>query len=206
MWYVQLANQTVLALYFCYLVIESLLFINILYSHCQKYMLLSLYMRMHLVFVWKQKVTASTHVGANEHDAVQCIFLTAELMPFLYSSGLVLCLWICCTLNILMYDIYLWPWFEGGVRTEKMLNSFSTGNFCKKENKNSHFWALPGVVWSPFPIFIVKSSKESLIPAWIMLGDSPFDTKSGWSNRALKLPFTGHHCNQTLSAKMCKLQ
>ena len=47
---------------------------------------------MHLVCVGKQKVTASTHVGANEHDAVQCIFLTAELMPFLYSSGLVLCL------------------------------------------------------------------------------------------------------------------
>ena len=107
---------------------------------------------------------------------------------------------------ILMYDIYLWLWFEGGVRTEKMLNSFSTGNFCKKENKNSHFWALPGVVWSPFPIFIGKSSKESLIPAWIKFGDSPFDTKSGWSNRALKLPFTCHHCNQKLSAKMCKLQ
>ena len=55
---------------------------------------------MHLVCGGKQKVTASTHVGANEHDAVQCIFLTAELMPFLYSSGLVLCLGICCILNI----------------------------------------------------------------------------------------------------------
>ena len=78
-----------------------------------------------------------------------------------------------------MYDIYLWPWFEGGVSTEKMHNSFSTGNFFKKQNQNNNFWALAGVVWSPFPIFIEKSSKESLIPAWIKLGDSQFDTKSG---------------------------
>ena len=96
---------------------------------------------------------------------------------------------------ILKCDISLWINFEGDIWTEKMHNPFSTGNFCKKENKNSHFWTLPGFVWSPFPIFIVKSSKDSVIPAWIKLGDPPFDTKSGWSNRVLKLQFTGHHCN-----------
>ena len=73
-------------------------------------------------------------------------------------------------------------------------------------NEFYHFWALPGIVWSPFPIFIMKSSKDRLIPAWIKLEDSLFHTKSGWSNRALKLPFSGHLCNQKLSAKMCKLQ
>ena len=131
----------------------------------------------------------------------------AHAIPLFFRSGVVPLNMLYFKYSaILMYDIYLWPWFEGGVRTEKMHNAFSTGNFCKTENKNNHFWALAGVVWSPFPIFIVKSSKESLIPAWIMLGDSPFDTKSGWSNRALKLPFAGHHCNQKLSAKICKLQ
>ena len=89
-----------------------------------------------------------------------------------------------------MYDIYLRPRFEGGIITENMHNPF------KKENKNNHFWALPGIVWSPFPIFIIKSSKDSLIPAWIKLEDSPFHTKSGWSNRALKLPFSCHHVLQ----------
>ena len=131
----------------------------------------------------------------------------AHAIPLFFRSGAVpLNLLYFKYSAILMYDIYLWPSFEGGVRTEKIHNPFATGTFCKKENKNNHFWALPGVVWSPFPIFIVKSSKESLILTWIKLGDSPFDTKSGWSNRALKLPFTGHHCNQKLSAKMCKLQ
>ena len=131
----------------------------------------------------------------------------AHAIPLFFRSGVVPLNMLYFKYSaILMHDIYLWPWFEGGFRTEKMHNFSSTGNFCKKENKNNHFWALAGVVWSPFQIFIVKSSKESLIPAWIKLGDSPCDTKSGWSDRALKLPFTGHHCDRKLSAKMCKLQ
>ena len=199
MWYVQLANRTVLALYFCYVVIESLLFINILYSDCICECTLSVKTKGHCFYTRSSKWTwrRSMYFSDSRAHAIPLFFrsgvVSLNMLYFKYST-------------ILMYDIYLWPWFEGGVRTEKMHNSFSTGNCCKKENKYNHFWALAGVVWSPFPIFIVKSSKESLIPAWIMLGDSPFDTKSGWSNRALKLPFTGHHCNQKLSAKMRKLQ
>ena len=64
----------------------------------------------------------------------------AHAIPLVFRSGVVPLNMLYFKYSaILMYDIYLWPWFEGGVRTEKMHNSFSTGNFFKKQNKITIF-------------------------------------------------------------------
>ena len=164
MWYVQLANQTVLSLYFCFLVTESFLFYqwhtlwSIYVYNYENAPCLYLKTKGHCFCTRKSKCTwrRSMYFSDSRAHAIP-LFVRSGVLPlnmlyFKYSA-------------ILMYDICLWPCFEDGVRTEKMHDSFSTGNFCKKENKNNHFWALPGVVWSPFPIFILKSSKDSVIPA-----------------------------------------